>query len=369
MLTLPVVCAIGPLMHHALTLGAPDWRTCSRRHQEVPHTRRVRYVLAATTAIAVVAVGLAGPASAEDATPADSAGPVFTVTSNLVSELPGTVVVGGVPAGTTVTLTAGEVSTSAVADASGSASLAVIAWMPFDATITAGSGSLETTVAVAPAFADVRVEPGPIGVIPDPPALGDGPNPAILPISPERRASMTGLSWSPGCLPFDQMREVQINYLAPDGYRHRGVLITRANAAERVVIAFSQLYDLQYRIWSMHPVDVYGPSPAGPGANDYASMQSGNTSMFNCRYVVGREHERVRSPHAGGRALDLNPWENPYRSRRGPVPNSTYLPGPGRPLSPLVLTPNHPAVLLLKSLGWKWLAPRDYQHFDLVRRP
>jgi hypothetical protein len=223
-------------------------------------------------------------------------------------------------------------------------------------------------VPVAPTFQDVRVDPMPEGVIHDGPPLGEGPNPAILPISPEREASMTGLSWRKGCLPFALLREVQVNYIGPDGYRYRGVLITRANAADRVVETFSRLYEMQYRIWSMHPVDVYGPSPVGTGANDYASMASGNTSMFNCRYIVGREHQRRTSPHAGGRALDLNPWENPYQSQRGPLPNSTYLPGPSRPPSPMVLTPNSPAVLLMKSLGWSWLAPRDFQHFDLVSR-
>jgi hypothetical protein len=329
----------------------------------------VRSLLVATMAAVVMAVGLAAPARAEEGEPPASPSPL-SVSSNLVSEVPGTVVVTGAAPGTQVVLTVGEVSTSAIADDAGSATLSVVAWTPFQAVITAGDISIEATVAVAPAFADVRVQPVPTVVFPDPPALGEGPNPAILPISPERQASMTGLSWRKGCLPFTLMREVQINYIAPDGYRHRGVIIARANAAERVVETLSRLYELQYRIWSMHPVDVYGPSPVGVGANDYASMAAGNTSMFNCRYVVGRESARVTSPHASGRALDLNPWENPYRSRRGPLPNSTYLPGPGRPLSPLVLTPNHPAVLLMKSLGWSWLGPRgDYQHFDLVRRP
>lgn len=325
--------------------------------------------LISTTALGVVSatlvLGSAGAAAADDTTPAPSP---LVVTSALVSEVPGIVQVSGATPGSDVVLTAGEVTVSGIADASGSVALSILAWQPFDATVTSGDASVATTVPVAAAFADVRVEPTPDGVIADPPALGEGPNPAVLPISPERRDSMTGVSWRPGCLPFRLLREVQVNYIAPDGYRHRGVVITRANAAERVADTFSRLYDLQYRIWSMHPVDVYGPSPVGTGANDYASMASGNTSMFNCRYIVGREHERVRSPHAGGRALDLNPWENPYRSRRGPVPNATYLPGPSRPLSPLVLTPHHPAVLLLKSLGWSWLAPRDYQHFDLVRK-
>ena len=41
-------------------------------------------------------------------------------------------------------------------------------------------------------------------------------------------------------------------------------------------------------------------------------MAAGNTSAFNCRDVTGRPG--VRSPHSYGRSLDLNTWENPYRS-------------------------------------------------------
>ena len=40
----------------------------------------------------------------------------------------------------------------------------------------------------------------------------------------------------------------------------------------------------------------------------------GNTSVFNCRDVVNRPG--VRSPHSYGRAIDLNTWENPYRSQQ-----------------------------------------------------
>lgn len=321
-------------------------------------------VLATAIAGAALVVGVTAPAARADEGPG-----TLAVTSGLVSEQPGVVRITGAAPGSVVTFTAPGVTLTAGADASGAADFSVSAWMPFTASVTDGTATLEAVVPVTPLFSDVRVEPMPEGVIPDGPALGDGPNPAILPISPEREAAMTGLSWRKGCVPFALLREVQVNYIGPDGYRYRGVLITRANAADRVVETFSRLYEIQYRIWSMHPVDVYGPSPVGTGADDYASMASGNTSMFNCRYIVGREHQRRTSPHAGGRALDLNPWENPYLSRRGPLPNSTYLPGPSRPLSPLVLTPNSPAVLLLKSLGWSWLAPRDFQHFDLVRRP
>lgn len=53
---------------------------------------------------------------------------------------------------------------------------------------------------------------------------------------------------------------------------------------------------------------------------DVASMAAGNTSAFNCRDVVGRPG--VRSPHSYGRALDLNPSEDPYRVGGQWLPNA-----------------------------------------------
>ena len=54
----------------------------------------------------------------------------------------------------------------------------------------------------------------------------------------------------------------------------------------------------------MVPIDAYG-------ASDFRSIEADNTSAFNCRYVDGTTRW---SEHAYGRAVDLNPIENPYVS-------------------------------------------------------
>ena len=54
----------------------------------------------------------------------------------------------------------------------------------------------------------------------------------------------------------------------------------------------------------MVPVDAYGGS-------DFRSIEADNTSAFNCRYVEGTTRW---SNHAYGRAIDVNPIENPYVS-------------------------------------------------------
>ena len=54
----------------------------------------------------------------------------------------------------------------------------------------------------------------------------------------------------------------------------------------------------------MVPVDAYGGC-------DFRSIEADNTSAFNCRYVDGTTRW---SNHAYGRAIDVNPIENPYVS-------------------------------------------------------
>ena len=78
------------------------------------------------------------------------------------------------------------------------------------------------------------------------------------------------------------------------------------------------MYDGRYPIRRMYRVDRFGWSKKLHGANDYASMRADNTSAFNCRSVVNKPG--VLSPHARGRAVDMNTWENPYRSATGLVP-------------------------------------------------
>ena len=67
---------------------------------------------------------------------------------------------------------------------------------------------------------------------------------------------------------------------------------------------FRDLYAARFPIRRMVPVDAYGGS-------DFRSIEADNTSAFNCRYVDGTTRW---SNHAYGRAIDVNPIENPYVS-------------------------------------------------------
>jgi len=92
-------------------------------------------------------------------------------------------------------------------------------------------------------------------------------------------------------------------------------------------------------------------------------MAAGNTSMFNCRFQVGKEHRRAWSPHANGRALDINPWENPYLAPGGILPKRWYF--DTRASSPLVIRAGSAITRIIYANRWKWgVRFKDYLHFD-----
>ncbi|MDO8731040.1 MAG: M15 family metallopeptidase [Actinomycetota bacterium] len=264
----------------------------------------------------------------------------------------------------------GVVSTvDAVVGADNIARFQILAWQSVAITVAYGTSTTQVEVAVAPARAPIKAPANaPLQLLAyrinlDPAAVGEGANSSVAMLSQERRASMTGKSWHRGCIALSSLREIQVNYWGVDGYRHRGILIANEAVVSSIRKAFTTMYNIGYRFRSMHPVDVYGKNPKGIGASDYGSMAAGNTSMFNCRYQVGKERSHLWSPHATGRALDINPWENPYLARGGVLPNRWWF--DTRASSPLVIRGGSPITKILRANHWKWGARfKDYQHFD-----
>ena len=147
-------------------------------------------------------------------------------------------------------------------------------------------------------------------------ASGAYSNARITKISDSGWRSMVGRSWHRGCpVGRSGLRLLSINYWGFDGYRRRGQMVLSTAVVGRAAAALRDMYNRRFPIRRMYRVDRFGWSKKLQGANDYASMRADNTSAFNCRSVVNRPG--VRSPHARGRAVDINTWENPYRSATG----------------------------------------------------
>jgi hypothetical protein len=179
----------------------------------------------------------------------------------------------------------------------------------------------------------------------------------VAPVSPAE----LGASWRPGC-PVEpaQLRRVDVDHIGFDGQTHRGELIVHQDLVPEVIAIFEQLYRLGFPIEKIRTVDHY------PGADDELSMADNNTSAFNCRGIPGSDQW---SPHAYGRAIDVNPLLNPCVYAGGafaPQNAAAYL-DRGR-TDPGLLHDGDPAVRVFTDRGWRWggawTTPLDYQHFE-----
>ncbi len=209
--------------------------------------------------------------------------------------------------------------------------------------------------------------PRPVGTPAQSRASGGWANAVITRISDSGWRSMVGRSWHRGCpVGRSGLRLLSINYWGFDGYRRRGQMVLSAAVVGRAAAALRDMYNQRFPIRRMYRVDRFGWSKRLQGADDYKSMRADNTSAFNCRSVVNRPG--VRSPHATGRAVDINTWENPYRSATGLVPNSWW----ASRSHPKIAwrSSSHPVVRIWRSHGFRWTyGTGDSQHVDGRRTP
>ena len=105
------------------------------------------------------------------------------------------------------------------------------------------------------------------------------------------------------------------------------------------------------------------------GGSDDASMAANNTSAFNCRKATGGTSW---SEHSYGRAIDVNPVQNPY------VKGSLVLPQSGSAYVdrsrtiPGMIRAGDAVVRAFAAQGWAWggtwTSLKDYQHFSTTGR-
>jgi D-alanyl-D-alanine carboxypeptidase len=180
-------------------------------------------------------------------------------------------------------------------------------------------------------------------------------------LPPDVRERVVGSSWHPGCpVPIRKLRLVRVSIHKFDGSKQQARLIVHRTEAQNIVKVMHKLWRADYPIRRMRLIDAYG-------AKDNRSMRHDNTSAFNCRYVAGSNPPRW-SMHAYGKAIDLNPVENPYvsGSHVSPTRGAKYA---DRCCHPAIIHPGDAVVRAFASVGWGWGGSwtggtRDYQHFS-----
>ncbi|HEX2096888.1 MAG TPA: M15 family metallopeptidase [Solirubrobacterales bacterium] len=194
-------------------------------------------------------------------------------------------------------------------------------------------------------------------------ALAAGPPPlegAVARIDRETRERMTGVSWRPGCpVGFDELRLLTVRHWDFKGRARWGRLVVHRRHAGPILGVMHRLYALRFPIRRMRLIDAYD-------ADDRRSMAADNTSAFNCRFVAGTTRW---SEHAYGRAIDLNPVENPYVTGTGYVSPPAGGRFARRSQSVRGMIHRHGSVVrAFAAAGWEWGGnwpwPKDYQHFS-----
>lgn len=186
-----------------------------------------------------------------------------------------------------------------------------------------------------------------------------GPPKFSAKVSPVTR-QLLKYSWRPGCpVPLSDLRLITMTYWGFDDKPHTGELVVYKGVTDDIVSIFRQLYDWRWPINKMELVDVYK-------GDDFDSIDANNTSAFNCRPATGSSSW---SKHAYGRAIDINPRENPYVSSNGSVAHSNARKFAKRPVrAPGVINPGDRVVKAFQAKGWEWggywSGIKDYQHFS-----
>ena len=167
-------------------------------------------------------------------------------------------------------------------------------------------------------------------------------------------------------IPISELRYLKLLHYNFDHEVQRGEMIVNEAIARDVLEIFRELYQEEYELESVLLVDEFW---TGDGqSTDTASMEANNTSCFNYREVAGSDH---LSNHALGRAIDVNPMNNPYVVYKE---NGTYVsPENGIPFTdrtlpdPHVIKEGDTCFRIFEEHGFYWGGfwnSPDYQHFQ-----
>jgi D-alanyl-D-alanine carboxypeptidase len=185
----------------------------------------------------------------------------------------------------------------------------------------------------------------------------------VAPIDAGQAKRMTGVSWRRGCpVGLRDLRVLTLSHWGFDGRSRTGRLIVHRAVARQLVQVFRDLYVARFPIRRLVPVDAYS-------ASDFRSIEADNTSAFNCRFVEGTTRW---SNHAYGRAIDVNPIENPYVSG-GSTSHAASRPYVDRARRrPGMAYDGGALVRAFDRIGWgwggRWTSAKDYQHFSETGR-
>jgi hypothetical protein len=216
------------------------------------------------------------------------------------------------------------------------------------------------------------LEPGPDGLVPaqpTPPELVDRrletpdhlPPPATqvfqAEVSEVPDDVLARSTWRPECpVPREELRYVLVTFWGFDEAVHTGELLLRADAVDAVVAGFAHLHERRFPIEEMRIVEPWelDAPPTGDG---------NNTTAFVCRPTRGSS---TWSEHAQGRAVDINPFHNPYVKGDLVLPELATAYVDRAAQRPGMLTVDDVAGFTGAGWGWggHWRSLKDHMHLS-----
>lgn len=185
-------------------------------------------------------------------------------------------------------------------------------------------------------------------------------------LSENQIKAMVGVVWQKGCpVQLAELRVVNATHRTFKGSIAVGSVVVHQHYAKALAQVLHQLFKANFPIESMIPIEAFG-------GDDERARLANNSSAFNCRVVKG---SKVFSQHAYGRAIDINPLQNPFvekqnSSRR--IPDQRFIDRGVAAKLPGVIGPQSIPVKAFKKIGWSWggnwRVNKDYQHFSATNR-
>lgn len=150
---------------------------------------------------------------------------------------------------------------------------------------------------------------------------------------------------------------VDVEYYSTDDELHRGQIVVDSSLVSDIREVFAFIREQKIVVDMVVPIkfDLADGNTSMAGLN--------NTYGFHYRKMVGGS---TLSNHSMGRAIDVNPFNNPYVSGSGKiVPVGAEYDPKGDSRS---LTRQSPLVAKFLELGWiwggSWHSHKDYMHFE-----
>lgn len=165
------------------------------------------------------------------------------------------------------------------------------------------------------------------------------------------------------------LRYLKMLHVNFDGDYQVGEMIVNELVVSDVLDIFETLCEEGYEIYSMYLIDDFWAGD--PDDSDWYSIEANNTSCFCYRTATGSGN---LSKHALGRAIDINPQQNPYVTydsdgdahySHDNASDYVY----DRYDGDHMITTDDRAYELFINYGWtwggNWSSPKDYQHFQM----